>query len=334
MKFGVFDHMDRSGVGLGLQYEERLRLIEMYDEAGFHAYHVAEHHATPLGMAPSPSVFLAAIAQRTKHLRFGPLVYTLSLYHPLRLIDEICMLDQMSGGRLELGVGRGISPYEVGYYGVDPATSKERFEECLSVVQQGLTRPTVSFEGRFFSFKDVPIELQPVQKPYPPLWYGANTPDQAERLAKDGINAVIGLAPANVHRFVERYRATWQAAGRDAKDLPFLGMSRHVVVADSDADARAAARRAFALWYAALLHLWKHHGVGLPRQLIPADFDEAVDAGYIVAGSVASVRDRMRRDNDIAGINYCLCRLAFGDLSFEESARSVALFAREVMPAL
>ena len=89
------------------QYEERLKLIEAYDRAGFHAYHLAEHHATPLGMAPSPSVFLAAVAQSTKRLRFGPLVYTLSLYHPLRLVEEICMLDQMSGGRLELGIGTG-----------------------------------------------------------------------------------------------------------------------------------------------------------------------------------------------------------------------------------
>ena len=125
MKVGVFDHMDRAGADLGRQFEERLKLIELYDRAGFHAYHLAEHHATPLGMAPSPSVFLAAVAQRTKRLRFGPLVYTVNLYHPLRLIDEICMLDQMSGGRLELGIGRGISPYEVGYYGVDPATGPE-----------------------------------------------------------------------------------------------------------------------------------------------------------------------------------------------------------------
>jgi alkanesulfonate monooxygenase SsuD/methylene tetrahydromethanopterin reductase-like flavin-dependent oxidoreductase (luciferase family) len=104
MKVGVFDHMDRAGADLGRQFEERLKLIELYDRAGFHAYHLAEHHATPLGMAPSPSVFLAAVAQRTKRLRFGPLVYTVNLYHPLRLIDEICMLDQMSGGRLELGI--------------------------------------------------------------------------------------------------------------------------------------------------------------------------------------------------------------------------------------
>src|ERR1700704_1279525 len=113
MKFGVFDHMDRGGSDLGRQFDERLRLIELYERAGFHAYHLAEHHMTPLGMAPSPSIFLAAVAQRTKSLRFGPVVYPLAFHHPLRVAEEICMLDHLSGGRLELGIGRGASPYEM-----------------------------------------------------------------------------------------------------------------------------------------------------------------------------------------------------------------------------
>ncbi|WP_421998311.1 LLM class flavin-dependent oxidoreductase [Reyranella sp.] len=334
MKFGVFDHMDRAGADLGRQFEERLCLIERYERAGFHAYHLAEHHATPLGMAPSPSVFLAAVAQRTKTLRFGPLVYTVNLYHPLRLIDEICMLDQMSGGRLELGVGRGISPYEVGYYGVDPATGPERFAEALEVVLKGLTEKRLTHEGRYFSFKDVPMEMQPAQRPHPPLWYGANSLESADRLAQQACNAVVGMRADGVGQFTARYRAAWRALGRDESDLPMLGLSRHIVVADTDREARSMARRAFVLWYDALIHLWRAHGVGLPRQLIPAEFEEALSQGYIVAGSPATVRDRLKRDNDVAGINYCLCRMAFGDLSLEESARSVDLFSAEVMPAL
>lgn len=108
MKFGVFDHLDRNDLPLQAFYAERLKIVEAYDRYGFHAYHTAEHHATPLGLAASPSVFLAAVAQRTQRLRFGPLVYTLPLHHPLRLVEEICMLDQLSRGRFELGVGRGI----------------------------------------------------------------------------------------------------------------------------------------------------------------------------------------------------------------------------------
>ncbi|OFX06719.1 MAG: hypothetical protein A3D94_08445 [Alphaproteobacteria bacterium RIFCSPHIGHO2_12_FULL_66_14] len=311
-----------------------MKLIELYERAGFHAYHLAEHHATPLGMAPSPSVFLAAVAQRTKTLRFGPLVYTLNLYHPLRLIDEICMLDQLSGGRLELGVGRGISPYEVGYYGVDPATGPERFAEMLSVVLKGLTEKRLSHAGKYFSFDDVPMELQPVQRPHPPLWYGANSLESADRLAGQGLNVVVGMKAEAVGAFAARYRAAWKALGHHEAALPFIGLSRHIVVGDTDREAQSAARRAYALWYDALIHLWRAHGVGLPRQMIPAEFDGALAGGYVVAGSAATVRNRLRRDNDVAGINYCLCRLAFGDLSVEESRRSVDLFAREVMPAL
>lgn len=334
MKFGVFDHMDRAGADLGRQFEDRLKLIELYERHGFHAYHLAEHHATPLGMAPSPSVFLAAVAQRTQKLRFGPLVYTLNLYHPLRLIDEICMLDQMSGGRLELGVGRGISPYEVGYYGVDPATGPERFAETLDVVLKGLTEKRLKHAGKYFTFDDVPMEMQPVQRPHPPLWYGANSLESADRLAKQACNTVVGMKAEAVGQFAARYRAAWAALGRAPAAMPLIGLSRHIVVDDTDREAQSAAKRAFALWYDALIHLWRAHGVGLPRQMIPADFEPALDGGYIVAGSASTVRERLKRDNAVAGINYCLCRMAFGDLSFEESSRSVDLFAREVMPAL
>ncbi len=334
MKFGVFDHMDRAGPDLGRQFDDRLKLIQLYERAGFHAYHLAEHHATPLGMAPSPSVFLAAVARETKTLRFGPLVYTLNLYHPLRLIDEICMLDQLSGGRLELGVGRGISPYEVGYYCIDPATGPERFAEALAVILKGLTEKRLIHEGKYFTFKDVPMELHPVQRPHPPLWYGANSLESADRLAEQGCNVVVGMQAEGVGEFATRYRAAWNALGHDDAAMPSIGLSRHVVVGDTDREAQSTAKRAFALWYDALIHLWRAHGVGLPRQMIPAEFEVALAGGYIVAGSASTVRDRLMKDNAIAGINYCICRLAFGDLSFDESARSVQLMNREVMPAL
>src|SRR5260370_40643275 len=100
MQFGVFDHLDRDDQPLGDYYRARLQIIEAYDRLGFYAYHVAEHPATPLGMAPRPSVFLPAGAQRPVRLRFGPLGYALPLYPPLRMIEEICMLAQISAGRL------------------------------------------------------------------------------------------------------------------------------------------------------------------------------------------------------------------------------------------
>src|SRR5918998_2617905 len=103
VNFGIFDHIDRGGRALDRLYNERLELAEAYDRLGFHSYFVAEHHATPLGMAASPGIFLSSVAQKTSRIRLGPLVYLLPLYNPIRLIWEICMLDQLSGGRLQLG---------------------------------------------------------------------------------------------------------------------------------------------------------------------------------------------------------------------------------------
>src|ERR1700752_2382310 len=139
MRLGIFDHMDRGPGALDEFFSDRMRLIEAYDRAGFYGYHVAEHHATPLGVAACPGIWLAAIAERTTKLRFGALVYLLPLYHPLKLLEELCMLDQMSKGRLLLGVGRGISPIELRYYGLDPDPKPAMFAGGLEVILLGLT---------------------------------------------------------------------------------------------------------------------------------------------------------------------------------------------------
>src|SRR5213079_265118 len=107
----------------------------------------AEHHTTPLGAAASPALIFAALSQRTQRLRFGPLVYLLPFYHPLRLIEEVCMLDQLSGGRFQLGVGRGISPVEAGFYGLDTADLQQAYSENLEILLAGLAKDSLSFSG-------------------------------------------------------------------------------------------------------------------------------------------------------------------------------------------
>src|SRR5499426_2101226 len=155
--FGLFDWIDRGKAPLQQLYEERLQLLEAADAAGFYGYHLAEHHATPLGGAPSPALFLSAAAQRTRQIRLGPLVYLLPLYNPLRLIEEVCMLDHLSDGRLELGIGRGVSPYELGYFGVDAADTRVIFNETLAALVAGLTHERLTFEGQHYRYHDVPM---------------------------------------------------------------------------------------------------------------------------------------------------------------------------------
>ncbi len=335
MRFGVFDHLDRGSGTLREDFEHRLQLAELYDAHGFHAYHQAEHHGTPLGAAASPSVFLAALAQRTKRLRFGPLVYTLPLYHPLRLIEEICMLDHMSGGRLELGVGRGISPHEVRAYGLDPDHTQAQYVEALELILKGLQSEgqNFSFAGKYYQYSNVPMVTGPVQRPYPPLWYGIAKPDSVPWCCENKVNVVGNLPAAGIRAIAERYRAEWAAAGREAAALPFIGTSRHIVVAETDEQALALARRAYLKWIDSFWYLWKQRGGIPPNANFPMTWDEMAERGQAFCGSPATVREMVLKDVAACGINYLLCRFAFGDMLPEESKRSVMLFVREVMPA-
>lgn len=328
MRFGIFDHMDRSGEPLSVQYESRLKILEACDAAGFYSYHLAEHHGTPLGLAPSPSVFLSAVAQRTTKLRLGALVFTLSLYHPLRLIDEICMLDHLSHGRLDVGIGRGISPIELGFYGVNPAQAPDIYAEISTILLKGLQTNSLTYEGRHFKFKDVPIELSPLQKPIP-LWYGVGSVDSAERAAHNGINIICNGPPHGVRKLTDAYRA---ARGAIDASAAFMGMSRHMIIAGTDAEARDLAREAYAQWLSSLLLLWRKHNVK-PTLAFPATFDEADAMGVCLVGTASTVRDKLRKQADEAGINYILCRLAFGNLPMDASLWTVRLVQDEIMPA-
>lgn len=335
MKLGVFDHMDRGLAPLDKFFEERLKLVEAYDRAGFYGYHVAEHHATPLGVAPSPGIWLAAIAQRTKRLRFGPLVYLLPLYHPIKLLEEICMLDQMSGGRLMLGVGRGISPIELRYYGLDPEQTPAMYAEALEVLLQGMTRKELTFEGKYYQYKNVPMEMTPFQTPHPPLWYGLGRAEAIPWAAQHKVNIVGNLGGAGMRMLTDRYRSEWLSLGNDPADMPLMGTGRHVVVAETEKEALEVARRGYDKWRASFLQLWIKHGI-MPsaHAIFPERFEEAEAQGRAVAGTPDKVRDFLQNTVDSAGLNYLLCRFAFGDITGDEALSSIDLFTRKVMPDL
>lgn len=330
MKFGVFDHVDDSGLPLAEHFEARLQAAEAYDRLGFHCYHVAEHHGTPLGLAPSPGILFAALSQRTRRLLFGPLVYLLPIYHPLRLVEEVAMLDALSGGRFQLGVGRGVSPIELGFHGLDMAEQRGRYDETLAVLLKGLSSDRLDYRGAFYTFDDVPMVLRPVQRPHPPLWYGVGSPDSIRWCAQKGINAVTRAMGDGVRRFTELYRAEW--SGSEA-DMPLLGVNRHIVVAESDEEAKAIARPAYARWRRNMARLWEERAGGFPLAAqLPEQWDEAEAMGHCCAGSPATVRDFVAGEAQ-NGATYFVAGLYFGDLPLEAVTRSAELLAAEVMPA-
>jgi alkanesulfonate monooxygenase SsuD/methylene tetrahydromethanopterin reductase-like flavin-dependent oxidoreductase (luciferase family) len=336
--FGVFDWIDRRQQGpLGQLYEDRLRLLQEADAAGFFCYHLAEHHATPLGMAPSPSVFLAAAAQRTRRIRLGPLVFLLPLYSPLRLLGEICMLDHLSGGRLELGVGRGVSPYEIGYHGFDPARTRAMFQEALEVLVAGMTSARLTYHGEHYRYDDVPMELAPLQRPYPPFWYATSNVESVAWAASQNMH-LVGLGPAQAYRpFVDKYREVWPEHKNDARRLnphvetPRIGINRQIVVADTDNEAEAVARAAHPRWAASFVKLWADHGDTTVAHRV--NIDAALTHETMLVGSPERVRDQVARLTEATGANYVIGSFAWGDLTQDQSLRSLRLFAEKVMPA-
>jgi alkanesulfonate monooxygenase SsuD/methylene tetrahydromethanopterin reductase-like flavin-dependent oxidoreductase (luciferase family) len=243
------------------------------------------------------------------------------------------MLDQMSRGRLMIGVGKGISHIETGYYGVDYAKADRIFAEAMTIIRQALTQKTVDFEGEFFRFKNVPMELAPFRQPHPPLWYGAPNAESVPWAASLSVN-VVSLGPAERARaIVDRYRKEWAALKRDKTTLPKIGVTRHIVVADSDTEAKRIAQAAYPRWRNAMEWLWQRSNVDFVlKPVYPMQFDELDRIGHGVAGSPTTVRDYLAKLQRDTGVNYVLCQMVFGDMNFADANHSIELFGREVRP--
>ena len=330
IEFGMFDWVDRAPKSVSDLYESRLKLIESADQAGFYGYHLAEHHSTPLGMAPSPSVFLGALAQRTKNIRFSPMAYLLPMYHPLRLIEEVCMLDHLSNGRMELGISRGVSPYEVATYGLDPEKNQEIFTEVLEIFRKGMGANVLNYTGKYFEFQDVPMTIKPFQDPYPPLWYPSFSEAGAEFAAREGMHFMSLGPPSLVTNLMARYRELASGTGDGVNDTVKLGAMRQIYVAETDEQAFAVAKPAYDDWYRSILQLWHQKNDHAYDNFFA--WEPCLAGETILMGSVDKVRDQIQQLVSESGINYFVGSFAWGSLSPEASQRSFDLFATHIVP--
>lgn len=329
VEFGVIDHIDRQDRPIYETYDSRLKLIELCDKGGFSTYHLTEHHFTPLGLAPSPLVFLAAASRITERIRFAPLVLIATLYNPLRLAAEICMVDHLTHGRLEIGTGRGVSPVELGFYNIREDQAPGIYAEAMKVLMAALTQDVVDFHGQYFDFTNVPIEMKPLQQPHPPLWYATNSAESAARAARNSTNVVNLLAAKEARAVVTAFKDSWNAthAGKDLK-MPRTGIARNLYVGETDRYAEERGRFGNHGFYSSLCYLWRRYNV------TAMSLEEVIRAGEgtLITGTPATVRTRIEEELDQSGANYFVARFAYGNLTHEESARSLQLFTEEVMP--
>ena len=333
MDFGVIDHVDRQNRPIHETYDSRLKLLELYDKAGFSTYHLTEHHFTPLGLAPSPLIFMAAGSRITRRIRFAPLVLIATLYNPLRLAAEICMLDHLTNGRFEIGTGRGVSPLELGFYNVTEAEAPALYNEVVEVVMAALTQDVVDYHGKYFNFTNVPIEMKPLQQPHPPLWYATNSAESAARAARRNMNIVTLLPASGARKVVDAYMEAWSAAygtgcSHPHTQMPKVGITRLLYVAENDEHARERGMFGYGGFYDKVSYLWRKFDV--KHQAL----DEISKAGpdTIITGTPATVRAAIEEQLAASGANYFVPRFAYGDLTHDESVRSLELFTSEVMP--
>lgn len=342
MKIGLFDHIEYGERPLSTLFDERLTFIQAADEAGFYCLQLAEHHATPLNMVPVPGVFLGAVARLTKRIRLGTLVYLLPLYSPLRMLEEIAMLDHLSHGRLEVGVGRGVSPFELKFHKVEHQDSREIFIDAFNCLSAGLNAKTLSYSGKHYQYENVPIEMHPLQKPHPAFWYGSSGAEGSTWAGEQGMHFVtlgsMKLARQNIDTFKAAFAKRGGAAQPKA-EFPggaAIGVQRHIFVDDTDEKARAWAKPAMENHLKNINWLRSKHGVtGLTTRLNVvrgATFEECVEEGSVIAGSPATVRAEIERQVKELGINYLLTYMFLGTMSLTEALRSLQLFSSEVMP--
>lgn len=338
LEFGIFDWVEWSELPPGEIFEHKLELAEAADRAGFYGFHIAEHQGTPLSIDGSPALMLAAMIQRTKRLRLGALTFCLPWYNPYRFYNEVCMLDQMSGGRLELGVGRGVSPIESSYFGLKSIDeSRERYRETLDIFFAACGSRVLNFEGKHHSYRDLELYNHPAQRPYPPLWFPSSDRNSIEFTARHGYHTVLNTTAAEAGKLYTQYREVWvrhrNDPGRHNAHVraPKLGKSQHVCVADTDAEAERTGGAAYKVWSDHLTHLTRKQG---KPDLLNVSPGSPAAVTRLVAGSPATVTRELAEIVREARINYLLLVFSFGDLRPEQAMRSMDLFARQVMPAL
>lgn len=345
MQFMWFSHLPwPEGTDPAQVFADTAEQIQYAEELGFASAWLAEHHFSRYGLGSSQLIFLAKIAALTKRIRLGTAVLVPPLHHPVRLAEDIAMLDQVSGGRVEVGFGRGSAGYEYAGYGVSHAESQARFQETIKIVKGVWTTPDFSFQGQIHDIHHVNLVPPPLQKPHPPIYIAATrTPATLEFVAGSGHPIIIGVvldtadALGLCHRFIENAAAAGHAMPMSR--IPFF---RYLYVAESAEEARRDARAAME-WTQDMIQ-WRgtissgsevHQSLERFRQARttrPPSYEHIADRRAFF-GTPDEVVAKIRALRD-EGVESFGCNFDFGTMPHEKAMRSMALFAKEVMPKL
>jgi alkanesulfonate monooxygenase SsuD/methylene tetrahydromethanopterin reductase-like flavin-dependent oxidoreductase (luciferase family) len=319
------------------------------EELGFDSIWLTEHHFIEYGLSVSPAVLATAAAMRTRRVRIGLAAAILPFHDPIRLAEELAFVDILSGGRLDVGVGRGNRPVEFEGYRVPQIESRERFEETLAIMLRAWTQERFSFEGQHFSIPEVRVIPKPLQRPHPPVYIVCVSPDTIEATALRGLPMLNSVLRGPIDQLVtqrDTYVKACKKGGRSDAEIASLlsrwGVSRHIYVAPTDAQARAETREA-EMWYQEALrrflipdNIERVHPLlqpgfrALAERMGPISWDQLV-AETLAVGSPDTVALKLEEMQRL-GVGEVLCWMNFGGLAQDKVRHSMELFAREVLP--
>ncbi len=315
-------------------YDAVIREACLADDLGWDNVWFAEHHFDAFGgVVPSPAVLAAAVAGRTKRVRIGAAVAVLPLHHAVRVAEEFAMLDVLSGGRIDLGIGRGFSRHEFKSLGISMESRDGRFDEGVSVLIDAWTRDRFSFEGEFYTLSDVEVLPRPIQVPHPPIWVAASINRSSFELAgRFGFNVMLNPYSREVdevRRGLDWYREALIRAGHDVSSKRIM-VNYHLYVARDEHAARHEPREAL-LYYLTEVDRVYLRGDDSGRTSLPAPSYEAMYPARVMFGTPDVIESKIRAWMRFGVTDFCFMSL-FGNLSPDSSLASMRLFSDEVMP--
>ena len=361
LDFAIWDGVGGySGTGESMAdvYDDHIRLAEELERLGFHSYFCIEHQNSPVGRITSPTVFLTAIARATSRLRIGAMMWQLPFYHPIRLAQDVAMLDHLSRGRVEFGTGIGVHEHEFIRWGVDYYKRAELAGEVLKIVQMAWTQKEVTYKGKYFQFDEALPQPEPFQKPMPPIWAAGHSDASMEFAAKNNFNLAKNLDSDEIcaQKF-DLFRKHWREA-KHPGPMPRIFLQRQVHVAETDAKAHEEARKFLASREGGAVPVgggeiaktrigWGTHARGMGSDSERANdkrrgetiakaaqsYEYNIENGLAIVGSPQTVIKKLQEGHALMGYNLFCGNHEIGKMPHDQVMNSIRLFGKEVVPA-
>lgn len=325
MKFStltIFDHYPNQSSRTPRQfYNEVLEQAVRAEEMNFDGLWLTEHHFSDFGINPSPAVMLAAISQKTNRIRLGVGVSVLPLHNPLRIAEDYMVVDLLSNGRLDLGLGSGYSPKEFEGYNIAMEDKAERFNESLEVIRKAWSGKPFSHQGNFFQYNETRLSVQPIQAPFPPHWIATSSETGATHVANMGSNFMaLGFSKSRdeLAKLIDTYKNAYQKSGHGNPDQLEIPVAFHVHVGETSAEAESNAKGPYQLFMNSL------SGQNIPYEVLKQKFNPIIGSPDEVSKQIQSYRE--------IGITNFMAVMNFGGLEHHKVLSSLDLFGKYVIP--